>query len=233
MNPPDPSGPDGRLPRLAGFADGELDDQARRQVAEWVEADPTAAELLRDQEQLTPANTEFWAAVAPPQPGESAWEAVRRAVADRLTPATAPAQAVRAWDGRALFATAAGVALAVLAGWLAIGRLGPPADESTGPRATVVHTAPMPREAGDPLAEFAVLELAGLDDVLIEAVSGDAPVGGYAADAPACDVMPLAGPQDVTLVGVRPGPRDQRPACGLCPRPGDVPMIYAAGPRSR
>jgi hypothetical protein len=233
MNAPDPSGPDGRLPRLAGFADGELDDQARRQVAEWVEADPTAAELLHDQEQLTPANTEFWAAVAPPQPDKAAWEAVRRAVADRLTPTAAPAQSARAWDRRAPFATAAGVALAVLAGWLAFGRLGPPADETTGPRATAVHTAPMPREAGDPLAGFVVLELAGPEDVLIEAVSGDAPAGGYAADSPACDRMPLAGPEDVTLVSVRPGPRDQRPACGLCPRSGDAPMIYATGSRTR
>ena len=233
MNPPDPSGPDGRLPRLAGFADGELDDQARKQVAEWVEADPMAAELLRDQEQLTPANTEFWAAVTPPQPDEAAWEAVRRAVVNELTPEVALSRAPSAWDGRAWFAAAAGVALAVLAGWLAFGRLGPPADEPTGLRPAVVHSTPMPREAGDPLEEFAVLELAGPEDVLIEAVSGDVPAGGYAADSPACDPMPLAGPADVTLVGVRPGPRDQRPACGLCPRPGDAPMIYATGPRTR
>ncbi|HET6574753.1 MAG TPA: hypothetical protein VFG68_14205 [Fimbriiglobus sp.] len=229
MNPPDPSGPDGRLPRLAGFADGELDDQTRKQVAEWVEADPTAAELLRDQEQLTPANTEFWAAVAPPQPDEATWEAVRRAVADRLTPAEVDTPAPT-WGDRAWFAAAAGVALAVLAAWLAFGRLGPP-DKATEP--PVVQSTPTPREAGDPLAEFAVLELAGPDDVLIEAVSGDVPAGGYAADSPACDPMPLAGPDDVTLVGVRPGPRDLRPSCGLCPKPGDAPMIYAAGPRTR
>jgi hypothetical protein len=91
----------------------------------------------------------------------------------------------------------------------------------------------MPREVSDPLAGFAVLELAGPEDVLIEAVSGDEPVGGYAADAPACSTMPLAGPAEVTLVGIRPGPQGERPACGLCPKSGDAPMIYAAGPRTR
>jgi hypothetical protein len=37
----------------------------------------------------------------------------------------------------------------------------------------------------------------------------------------------------VTLVGVQPGPRGRVPAPKLCPRAGDAPMIYAAGPRTR
>ena len=89
------------------------------------------------------------------------------------------------------------------------------------------------RSTGDPLAEFATIELAGPEDVLIEAVSGDVPSGGFAADSPTCDPMPLAEPGDVTLVGVRPGPRGRVPAPKLCPRTGDAPMIYAAGPRAR
>ena len=40
MNPPDPSGPDGRLPRLAGYADDELDsmhmaDPAAGRLRDW------------------------------------------------------------------------------------------------------------------------------------------------------------------------------------------------------
>jgi hypothetical protein len=229
MNPPDPSGPDGRLPRLAGFADGELDERAAKRVAEWVETDPEAAELLRDQEQLAPANTEFWATVAPPWPDEAAWEAVRRSVADQLTPAVPPPSPWSARDFRTLFATAAGVALAILVGWLAFDRPRPPAEATIQPQ--VVHSAPA--RGDDPLAEFAAIELAGPRDVLIEAVSGEAPDAGFAADSPACDSMPLAEPGDVTLVVVRPGPRGERPSCGLCPRTGDAPMIYAAGPRTR
>jgi hypothetical protein len=143
------------------------------------------------------------------------------------------ARAPSAWDGRALFAAAAGVALAVLAAWLAFDRLKPPAERTPRPQPAVVHSAPAPQEAGDPLAEFAAIELAGPDDVLIEAVSGDVPTGGFAADSPTCDPMPLAGPGDVTVVHVRPCPRGRLPAPKLCPRTGDVPMVYAAGPRAR
>ena len=120
MNPLDPSGLDGNFPRLAGYADGELDQQTKRQVEAWVEADPEAAELLRDQEQFSTANTEFWSSVAPPQPDEAAWEAVRRAVADRLTPATVSQQPARGGTAPGLVLAVAGLAMAVIVGFLVI-----------------------------------------------------------------------------------------------------------------
>jgi hypothetical protein len=237
MNPPDPSGPDGKLPRLAGFADGELYEKDRRQVAEWVDSDTEAAEILHAQEQFTPANTEFWAAVAPPQPDEAAWDAVHQAVVARLsltsaTPCASPASATRRWNTRPLLAAAAGIVLAVLTGLLALGVTGTKRHRVNAPP-TLVHLAPMPREVAHPLEGFAVLEIAGPEDVLIEAVRGAAPAGGFVVDSPCCGPMPLAGPGDVVLVNVGPGPGSGIQSSGLCPRPGDSPMIYAAGPHSR
>jgi hypothetical protein len=153
-------------------------------------------------------------------------------VVTELTPEVVLSRAPSAWDGRALFAATAGVVLAILAAWLAFDRLEPADDATTGPP-VVVQLAPVPQDAGDPLAEFASIELAGPEDVLIEAVSGDAPAGSFAADVPACDPMRLASPEDVTLVDLRPGPRGRMPAPKLCPRKGDAPMIYAAGPPTR
>jgi hypothetical protein len=234
MNPPDPSGPDGSFPRLAGYADGELDSETRRQIAGWVESDPEAAELLHDQQQFAPSNAEFWAAVAPPQPGEAAWEAVRRAVADRLTPAAVSPRRPAIRTGYSLPASAAGVALTVLAGWLLLDRSGPlPADGTKSLPPAAEQLATRLPDAGDPLSEFAVLELASPDDVLIEAVSGRPPAAGFCADSPEFDPMPLAAVGDVVVLDVRPGPGGERPDCELCPKPGDAPMIYAAEPRRR
>ena len=87
MTPPDSSRADDRPEWLAGYADGELDEAARRRVEERLECDPAAADALRDQEQLSPANRELWDAVAPPEPSEAEWAVVTDRVADATLPA--------------------------------------------------------------------------------------------------------------------------------------------------
>ncbi len=223
--------------RLAGYADGELDPPERRAVEEWLATHPEGAELLRAQEQFSPANTDFWKLVEPQQPDPAAWSAVRRRIADDLRPR--PAR--RRHRG---FAVAASVLLLAGIGvgaWLALATSGPtnpePREDSPSPAArTPIASrstdsfevlATVPREVPpDPLAEYAVLPMAEVRDVLVESAPGNSLTALPLSDHPLPGVLPLATPGDVRIEAM-----GRRPDGTIPPLPwmSGSPMIYAAG----
>jgi hypothetical protein len=207
MNPPQPSGRDGE------FAwHSEYEDEAAERAEQTTE-------------HFAAIPSELWDELAPPAPDEQAWAAVRCGIADRL----AARRAVRSRRGARLLIAAAALPLAVLAAWLAGTRDQPAV---TAPKLTpTVAVAPL-AEVDDPLAVYAVLPMAEVDEVAIESVRGDMPAGSLmAADAPP-EELALAGPNDVILVSVRPAP-GTTPIAKLSANPGDAPMIYAAKPSAR
>lgn len=206
MTPPDSSRADDRPEWLAGYADGELDEAARRRVEDRLARDPGAADALRDQEQLSPANRELWDAVVPPEPSPAAWGGVADRIAAAL-PRRTPGRPARRWGARL-----GGMAAAVVIGWTAYQGLNSPAPPSP---AEIQPTT----GADDPLAGFAVLPVAGPADVEILAVRGEFPDGFLVGEHPFPDRITLAGPGDVTLAA------DSDLSAG----PGDAPMIFPRG----
>jgi len=75
---------------LAGFADGELDSDTRRQLAEWLIVHPEALADLQDQESLARGNDALWQAVAPPLPSAGRWSGVFNAIVDETMPRPKP-----------------------------------------------------------------------------------------------------------------------------------------------
>jgi len=80
-----------KLPEaLAGFADGELNPAARRQLLDWLTEHPEAFNILQEQESLAPGNATLWQSVAPPMPAARQWDAtfdaISRAALPRATP---------------------------------------------------------------------------------------------------------------------------------------------------
>ena len=231
---PRPQTPNDWLPLLAGYLDGELDEATARRVESWLANDPQAAEILHEQESVSPANAELWAAVEPELPDAETWESVQGAISRELAlrrpqPKPQPVASPARW----LFAAMGGViAVSAAVIWMVI-----PAPEPEGiaqtvpvppvtmiaapPPRVVVEAAPLPH---DPLAGFAVLPLAAARDVLIEAIQGDRSPHFVGFEALLPDGLNLAGPDDVRVEAIR-----HDPATGPAPRmlPGN-PMIYAA-----
>jgi len=206
MTTPESSGPDDRRKWLAGYADGELDGAARDAVEQWLAEDPDAADALRDQEQFSPSNQEFWTTAAPPEPTPAEWAAV----AGRIASACLPTGQPRYWRQWAV--GAGGVAAAVLFVWLATGRANiqpPPAGPVDPPDPTVVAEG-LPAGTGK--------------DSDTVAARGRTVEPSAAGDEPGLEVLTLAGPGDVVLESLA------DPAAGTIGAPGEAPMIF---PRSR
>lgn len=202
MNPPEPSGLDGE------FAwQSEYEDEAAERAEQTIE-------------HFAAIPSELWDMLEPPAPDDRAWAAVQRAIADRLA-APRPDHARR--SARLLIAAAV-LPLAVLAAWLAGTREKPP---TAAPRPTPTIVAVPFVDADDPLAVFAVLPMADLDEVAIESVRGDMPAGTLMTEDAPPEELALAGPNDVILVNVRPEP-GAAPIAQLTVGPGDTPMIYTA-----
>lgn len=204
MNPPEPSGLDGEL---AWQPDDEAAERAGQATGHFA-AIPS----------------ELWDILEPPAPDEAAWAAVRRGIADGL----AARRRARS-RGRRLLIAASALPLAALAAWLA-GTNETPTVAVPRP-VTSVAVSPAPVAEDDPLAVYAVLPMAGGDDVAIESVRGAVPVGALTADD-APEELALAGPSDVVLVSVR-TEAGATPIAKLSVKPGDAPMIYAANPPAR
>lgn len=158
-------------------------------------------------------------AARPPEPTDAQWDAARRAIHARLQNAPAPARDGGNWRRRALVAGVA--ALATVAAALAWFALAPVAVKNDV--AELRPVPPAPDVQPDPLAEFAVLPIAGAEEVELRRVPGVGmlPVG---AD-PLPDVLVLATAREVELDD----PDSSWPV--VAPAPGDAPMIFAAKPR--
>lgn len=216
---------------LAAYADGELDEAARAAVERWLAVNPGAADDLRAQHDLSPANAALWERADPPQPSEARWEAARREVTRRVA-APEPLRRWRAGLWAAAGLAAAGVAAAVA--WVAF-RAGEPAPAPDAPArpelAARPAAAPAPREAGpaadDPLAGFAVLPMASDDDVVLDRVpefpAGWLPVGRH----PLQGVVTLASEQELVVAEFAPSPAWPTGGPKMTTGPGDAPMIYA------
>ena len=164
-------------------------------------------------------------AAQPAEPREAAWEEMRQRIHERLA-APRPARNTRrlaVW-GAVGFGAALAAAAAVVA-WLVFGQTPvPPPGEPDVVEAPKVPVAPAPPDARpDPLAEFAVLPMAGDDDVVLHRVPGDGwlPVGAH----PLPGELALATADEVELDD----PDEVWP--NVTQSPKDAPMIFAAKPR--
>jgi len=188
-------------------------DRERDALAAYAEGDPVVVR-----------------AAAPREPSEDEWEATRLRIHSRLSDsASLPGRRRRVafWVALGSTLTAAAASLA----WMVFPAPAPknaPAPEfvETTPANTApdTPTAPAPHEPQpDPLAEFAVLPMAGSDDVVIHRVPGDGwlPIG----NTPLPDSLSFATPDDVEVEDANQSwPK-------VTPSPKDVPMIFAAKPR--
>lgn len=158
-------------------------------------------------------------AARPIEPTGAQWDAVSRAIHARLQNVPAPAREGGRWRSRVLVAGAAVLAtLAAAVAWFALAPVAVKNDVAESR-----PLPPAPEVQPDPLAEFAVLPIAGAEEVELRRVpgSGVLPVG---AD-PLPDVLVLATAREVELDD----PDSTWPV--VAPAPGDAPMIFAAKPR--
>lgn len=195
---------------LAGYADGELSGRDRARVERWLADHPEARELLEGQESLSPSNTEFWAAVRPPEPSAAQWAEVRDGIR-----ANGPRPSRRGWialvGAIGLMATAATLLLALPA-------LNRPLRVDPHPLPVV----PPPGEDDEPFA------MAGADDVRIvslpEAAAGLLVVGRH----PLGDTdLVLARADEIEFHGVGSDLAGRFPEVPNDPAADDAPMIWA------
>jgi len=217
---------------LAGHADWELDAATRQRVEEWLAADPQAAEILRDQESLSPRNLEFWAAVEPPTVSNSKWDAVGFGIASRC-PASVPKSIWnQSWLKAVLVVSvAAGIAGVVFS----LQKLGEPNRELAQPSTRpTIEVAPEPRSPTkeDPLAEYAVLPITQPGEVFIESVRGGVSPIVLGPSQPVPTELTLAGSQDIQVESIRPTTANgSKPDVKVTTEPGGVTMIYASLPQ--
>lgn len=162
-------------------------------------------------------------AARPPEPSEAAWEKIRLGIHERLAVARSPRNARRLVWGAVGVGAALAAAAAVVA-WVTFGGPQPPPTPVAPEVVETKPVAPPPHEPRtDPLAEFAVLPMAGSDDVVLHRVPGDGwlPVGAH----PLPGVLALATASEVEL--------DDPDAAwpNVTRSPADAPMIFAAKPR--
>jgi len=168
-------------------------------------------------------------AASPPEPTSAEWENARRQIHARLS--QAPASGRRPWHVAIWAACGIGLtgAVAAAVAWVAFNML-VPKNLPQLPEVAEIHPkplpiAPPPREASpDPLADLAVLSMAGDDDVVFERVPGGEgwfPVGIH----PLPDIVSLATTDQVELDD----PNEMWAPVTISP--GDAPMIFATKPR--
>lgn len=232
---------------LAAYADGELDSVGRVLVEQWLADHPDLMDALRDQRELSAANTALWDAVEPPKPNSAEWAAVRRGIEAELFPSAAIGgnrsriYRVAGWllAGLAFSGVAAGIL------WMASAPTDhqpknvsdqpmelvrkPAAEPEVGPAPRTIADSP---DKSDPLAAVAVLPMSNDDDVVLDRVpefrGGWLPIGRH----PVPGTLTLATVDDVHLEEVSPSPA--WPTNGgpkMTTAPGDAPIIFAAKPR--
>ncbi len=180
--------------------------------------DPTRRDLLN---RYAEGYRDAVDAVLPNEPSKAEWDAVRTRIRDRLNPASsAPAPRSGRWRAAVLVAVGAVLsATAASAAWIAFGPAPVVPPEVADPR----PIPPLPDAPTDPLAEFAVLPMAGAEEVDISRVPGSGwlPVGSD----PLSGALTLATTDEVELDD----PDSVWHQVTLSP--GDAPMIFAAKPR--
>jgi hypothetical protein len=236
MNTPDNLPPD-EFPEelLAGFADGELDPQAAAAVDRWLADHPESLASLNAQREFGPANAALWEHAEIPEPSPAAWESVRRNIEAGLNK-PAPRAPERTRLAVWLLTGVASAAIAASVAWFAFVVSRPPAATTPQPEQTAsvpgpkVEVAPAPRGVTKPdlLAEFAVLEMASDDDVILERVpdtrNGWLPIGRH----PLSESLALATIDEVNLPEVDLSPIWPLSVPTVATPPGHAPMIFAA-----
>jgi anti-sigma factor RsiW len=205
---------------LAAYVDGELDAAARKQVEAWLADHPEALAEIQDQESLSPANVEYWSAVAPPLPSAQEWDDTLSRVAAATT-GISPVVVKRVRSRRAAVAALVGLAAAVLAALVVFDRR--PSRNQPVP-ATVAQESPAgpEQDQDDP-----VYQVASVDDVeliqLPEAAAALVVVGRHPmADVP----LLLASAADVQVFNFGPDNAGNFPDIGTTLGP-DASMLWA------
>ncbi|MFO0825496.1 MAG: hypothetical protein U0792_20645 [Gemmataceae bacterium] len=236
MNTPD-NLPTNEFPEelLAGFADSELDAQAAAAVDRWLAEHPESLASLNAQREFGPANAALWEQAEIPEPSPAAWKSVRQnieAALNKPVPRSPERTRLAVW----LLTGMASAAIAASVAWFAFVTSTHPAAVSPSPEQTAsvpepkVEVAPAPRTVTKPdlLAEFAVLDMASDDDVILERVpdtrNGWLPIGRH----PLPETLALATIDEVNLPEVDLSPIWPLSVPTVATPPGHSPMIFAA-----
>jgi hypothetical protein len=239
--PVNPEPDDFQRELLAAYADGELDDESRAQVEQWLAEHPEALAELEAQRQLSPTNVPLWERAEPTEPSSAVWAAVRNEIEEELDAATPLPLPGKRWRIAlwTIGGLAAGVAAAVA--WVVFtpnapqplpGKLPMNFEVVKLPAVSSPELAPLPRmvESVPPtlIDGMAVLPMATDADVILERVpdtgTGWLPVGKH----PFSGLMVLASAEEVQLEEVEPSPVWPVGGPKMTTAPGDAPMIYAA-----
>jgi hypothetical protein len=195
--------------RLAAYADGELHGPERAAVEAWLDLSPLARAELEALHRL--AN--HCRATAAPEPSADAWDGVLTRLHAALPSGPRPLPSPRPVRWPVLPAMV-GAAAAVLAA-VVLGRAFWPVAPPPPPG------VPVPTLTGP-------LDLADARDVDIICIDGDDTGNLLVGLPPVCNEFQLAGPGDITLVGIEPAGRS---APDLRRGDGGEPIIWppAAG----
>jgi hypothetical protein len=184
---------------------------------------------------LSPANWQLWQQAEPPPPAKETWAAVEQAVSDGVfaspaTPAGPRPPSFGWWKRPGMWAGAAAVVgfSVLVVVWLSTPTVvnGPPPDGPDHRPELAARGQP-----DDPLAEFAVLPMAGAADVDVRQVAGNAGASLVIGEPPLAGPLALADEDDVELQDAEPHPAWPTGNPRMTTAPGDAPIIFAAPPR--
>ncbi len=225
---------------LAAYADGELEAGTHAAVERWLADNPEARASLNTQREFGPGNADLWQRAEIPAPSAASWAIVRHGIESGLNPPT-PKPAIRYRSALWVLGGIATIAVAASVAWVVFG---PVAQQRTledlrKPREIAKsrpEIAPPPRQIvtllkPDPLAGFAVLEMATDEEVVLDRVpdtrTGWLPIGRH----PLPDTLALASVDEVHLQEVDLSPVWPVGPPKMTKAPGHAPMIFAAKPR--
>lgn len=207
---------------LAAYVDGELSDDRCAEVEAWLAEHPEAHTDLFEQREMSRENKEFWDAVEPPMPSETAWDRAYNQIQNRLIKPAMPVRARRrtSWYLAPVFALA-GMAATLLV-VVAMTQNAPNLVKS-------VPSIAMTANDGDDNEE--VYRLATADDVEIIQLPEEASSLIVVGQHPMLDTpILLATTSDLDIFSLGPDDDGHMPNVELIAGP-NAPMLVAQTPR--
>jgi hypothetical protein len=185
---------------LAAYLDGELDQQAREKVEEWLARDPAAHADLEGQRRLL----QQWEVTAPVEPPAAAWSDLvsKLEKASQYLP-----KPWRFWNSAGWVASILAVSAAAL--WLLV---------------ALTHT-PAPIPHGDDLIEVAPFAVATAEEIEILSVEGADHPALAVGEMPVRGPLEILAPGEMTVTSVQPDARDNMTP--VVPQAADTPMFWA------